>query len=499
MNADGSEAVKLVESYNLHENFDWSPDGSKIVYASDGLYVSDPDGQNALRITPQGEYGSEPRWSPDGRWIAYAGSDASSPGIRLVSPDGEQRRTVLERAVDGLDWSPDSSRLSYVDGSPGDPATVYVLEIAASVETVASANDAFYSWTKWSPDGQRIAFHGWGGSIRVVSPGGTNEVNLSEGLDYANDASWSPDGQRIVLDAAGKLYVSDRDGADRRLLADGDGPDWSPDGSRIAFSRAADVFTVSPDGSGEQQLTGEYLRNDRRPLWSPDMSRIAFEGTRLQVLCPGFPWPLEANIIGTPRDDFLEGTDGHDVIAGLGGNDTIVGFGGDDVICGGDGDDTLIGDEGNDHLFGESGADELHGQDEADTLDGGQGPDSLSGGPGRDVVTHLYAPRALRVDLARGSARGWGADYIEGVEDANGWTFDDVLIGDSGDNDLYGSLPYGYDSGADLLIGRRGNDELKGLDGSDDLRGGRGRDRLHGGPGKDRCRSGPGSDVVRSC
>lgn len=499
MDPDGGGAVKLVQIYNLQENFDWSPDGSKIVYASGGLHVSDPSGQSALRITPEGEYASEPRWSPDGQWIAYTAYDASSSSIRLVSPDGQQRRTLLERGVDGLDWSPDSSRLSYVDGTAGNPASVYVLDIATGAETVVSVNDAFYSWTRWSPDGQRIAFRGWGGSIRVVSPDGTNEINLSQGLDYANYASWSPDGQRVVFDGAGELYVSDRDGGGRRLLTTGVTPDWSSDGSRIAFSRAADVFTISPDGSGEQQLTDEFLRDDRQPLWSPDMVRIAFEGTRVQVLCPSFPWPVEANVIGTPDDDLLRGTDGPDVIAGLEGNDTISGLGGDDVICGGDGDDTLIGDAGNDYLFGEWGADELHGQDGADELDGGKGPDSLSGGPGRDVVTYLYAPRALRVDLGRGSARGWGVDYIEGVEDAYGWIFDDVLIGDSGDNELYGSFPYGYDSGDDLLIGHRGNDELKGFDGSDDLRGGRGRDHLDGGRGKDTCSSGPGSDVTRSC
>ena len=91
-----------------------------------------------------------------------------------------------------------------------------------------------------------------------------------------------------------------------------------------------------------------------------------------------------ATIIGTTKDDVINGTPGPDVIVGLAGNDTINGFGGDDLICGGKGRDLIKGGGGNDSLFGGPGADILRGNAGDDHLDGGGGNDVNNGGLGFD-------------------------------------------------------------------------------------------------------------------
>lgn len=57
-----------------------------------------------------------------------------------------------------------------------------------------------------------------------------------------------------------------------------------------------------------------------------------------------------ATIVGTPRNDKLDGTPGSDVIVGLGRNDEIHAGGGDDLVCGGPGADWLYGEHGDDEL-----------------------------------------------------------------------------------------------------------------------------------------------------
>ncbi|CAN5632380.1 hypothetical protein BH20ACT21_BH20ACT21_18940 [soil metagenome] len=74
------------------------------------------------------------------------------------------------------------------------------------------------------------------------------------------------------------------------------------------------------------------------------------------------------------------------------------------------------------------------------------------------------------VDLAAGTATGWGRDSLASIEIAYGTKSDDRLAGDASANKLVGF------EGADELSGRDGRDELWGFDGNDSLNGGKGRD-----------------------
>ena len=74
--------------------------------------------------------------------------------------------------------------------------------------------------------------------------------------------------------------------------------------------------------------------------------------------CPGKAAQGGRVIVGTARNDRLNGTKGNDVICGLGGNDTIDGKGGRDVLRGGTGNDLLLARDR-----------------KRDTIDGGPGRD----------------------------------------------------------------------------------------------------------------------------
>lgn len=189
---------------------------------------------------------------------------------------------------------------------------------------------------------------------------------------------------------------------------------------------------------------------------------------------------LRATIVGTSGDDLIRGTARRDVIAAGGGIDLIWGNDGDDVICGGAGTDLVRGGRGSDTLRGGGGA---------DSLTGGRGDDLLDAGPAGDADYAIFEGlgHGVKVDLAKGTARGEGRDRLVGVRHIQGTRYADVIVGTDDGNSIEGGR------GRDRIWTRGGNDTVSlaaGMaytgDGNDSV-------RIGGGGTVD---TGPGGDLV---
>ncbi|QAU35555.1 M10 family metallopeptidase C-terminal domain-containing protein [Janthinobacterium sp. 17J80-10] len=168
---------------------------------------------------------------------------------------------------------------------------------------------------------------------------------------------------------------------------------------------------------------------------------------------------------GGVNANLLTGTASND---GSGSIDTLANF---ENMIGGTGSDTLTGDAGNNRIEGLSGNDNIDGGDGADTLIGGLGADTINGGNGVDMLDYTSTGTSVTVNLLAGTASdGSGTDTVLNVENINGGSGADTLIGDAGNNRIDGSF---------------GSDSLSGGDGNDTLIGGTGFDTLNGGNGID--------------
>jgi TolB protein len=310
INADGSGLTNLTNNPanepaegETDGTFDWSPDGTSIVFTSDRddgnpeIYVMDADGSDQARLTNTPDFAeSYPRWSPDGGQIAFVKSGPYGPDtttrIFVMNDDGSNVRRLTRGDATERDpaWSPDGQRIAYLSGG------INIIDADGSNErAVVDADHSYYSPT-WSPDGSRIAYSSYRDSMKeddpgmyqqifVVDPDGSDLIHIPEGAngdDYYAGPSWAPDSRQIVFssdeDPGLNLHVMDADGTNRARITD-DGAligVWSPHGSRIAAltikpgeGSELDIALalMNPDGSDRIELTD--IVSQAYFAWSP--------------------------------------------------------------------------------------------------------------------------------------------------------------------------------------------------------------------------------------
>jgi Ca2+-binding RTX toxin-like protein len=258
------------------------------------------------------------------------------------------------------------------------------------------------------------------------------------------------------------------------------------DGSLYSDVLVGDEHANILNGGGYLLFTGETVYDeaadalDAGPnvdvgLWDlvygegGDDQLLGAEGTQ-QI----FSGDGDDEIAAGPGDDGVEGNGGDDLVRGGPGDDQLFGWGGRDRVLGGPDDDVVYGDGGDDSVLGGAGDDQLYPTAGDDEVDGG------SNGAVGDTLSYAYAGRGVNANLTTGAATGEGTDRLDGIENVFGSLFDDRLIGDAGDNQLWGGISQSgdqliLDSADDVLLGKGGDfDQLLGLEGDDTVNGGPG-------------------------
>ncbi|MDE0131266.1 MAG: hypothetical protein OXQ32_03250, partial [bacterium] len=286
MNADGTQQTQLT---NLAETDPtWSPDGTRIVFNrhrqnSLGTRVINPDGTDERQLTNGPRAAGDGVWSLDGALIVSADMD----GVYVVNVEEAQLRYLTHPVYWPLPWrwddrgrlfpSPDGTHIAYSRSG----GRTFVMDADGTNHHQPLEEDSYNP--EWSPDSTRIAYlDRWGDALFTVNADGTNHqlVTTCTGGGCAGP-SWSPDGKRIAIkvDPPSAIYVINADGTDPYQVApDIDtGPFWSPTDSKIAFTKSdLGIFVINADGSNEQQLTPD---SSTHLLWSPDGTAIAFTRT----------------------------------------------------------------------------------------------------------------------------------------------------------------------------------------------------------------------------
>lgn len=109
----------------------WSPDGTRIAYASgrrvsrtrviEDLWIVDDRGTDAAPLLANGASNIQPAWSPDGGSVAFASDIAGQMDIWVIAAGGgEPRRLTRDPAMDAdPSWSPDGGRIAFMSTRSG--------------------------------------------------------------------------------------------------------------------------------------------------------------------------------------------------------------------------------------------------------------------------------------------------------------------------------------------------------------------------------------------
>jgi len=159
--------------------YDWTPDGSKIIFASNGYPdgIPDPDGRSDLylmNINGSGKYRfiesdssffvRRARYSSNGTQIALIGlTRVVRDGIEnffhdiyIINADGSNLRKITETGINKMcvSWAPDGTRLAYTAGEkPWEGDHVYIVDVDGTNRIQITSGEPIYFYLDWRPRG----------------------------------------------------------------------------------------------------------------------------------------------------------------------------------------------------------------------------------------------------------------------------------------------------------------------------------------------------------
>ena len=295
----GGEATRLTDDAWIEADPAWSPDGRRLVFASDrdgslDLYVRDLRAGSDRRVT-EGAAATMPAWSPDGSRIAFVGS-AAGTAVRVV----DLATGVVETLRAGLNgagrpsWSPGGgsvlvSALSPYSGRFREGVNRALVVPARPLRTADAAGMA-------GADSLRVPTAGSGratasGPHRAAERGSRTAAAtvparpVPRGRGHTHDLPAWAGGDPAPGPAAPPPAAFQTTGRYLDLPLHGsvgsranDGPAWSPDGRHVAYISDGVLWTVAMTPGGETADLPRRLTNEAAddPSWTGDSRSIVY-------------------------------------------------------------------------------------------------------------------------------------------------------------------------------------------------------------------------------
>ena len=256
LDPDTKAVTRLTTTAGLDEQASWSPDGSKIVFASarnnamgSGLdiYVMDANGQNVKRLTTAGNDDTSPAWSPDGTKIAFQSKRDGNPEIYVMNANGTGQARLTTNTTQDADpaWSPTNlaggQKLAFLSNRNG-VMNVWVMNTNGTQQVQLTSTPQPDADPVWSPSatGAKILFASKRGDSKgtvydlyTMNPNGSGVVRLTTGKYGDFNGVYSRDGLKIAFtsqrDGNQEIYVMNANGSGQTRMTTNASFDYQPD------------------------------------------------------------------------------------------------------------------------------------------------------------------------------------------------------------------------------------------------------------------------------
>lgn len=164
---DGTELRALTTGAPYHAECAYSPDGLKIVYASNekgsmNLYMMDADGSKTVQLThTQGVYNGGPFFSPDGTKIVFRADRERPHYLQIYLLDlerGLETQLTSNGAVNWAPfWHPDGDKIAFTTSLHGhDRYEIYLLDLVSGALHRLTDHPGFDGLPAFSHDGKKL-------------------------------------------------------------------------------------------------------------------------------------------------------------------------------------------------------------------------------------------------------------------------------------------------------------------------------------------------------
>lgn len=344
-----------------------SPDGKTVAYvrrSADVMadrnrgaiwLVDTASGQQRPLVAGPGSHGA-PRWSPDGTRLAYASADESGSQlwVRWLDSGAATRITNLPDAPGSITWSPDGKSIAYTMRVPGEG-----LKLGSAPSRPEGAKWAepleIIDRVTYRNDGHGYVQPGFDHIFIVPADGGAPRQLTFGNFDDGGPLSWTPDGRSILFSAVRKanwerepqdseVYALDVASGALTALTSRYGPDAapavSPDGKQVAYLGFDDkhrtyenleLYVMNRDGSGARSVSARHDISVDDFRWSPDgrslvvqyddkgtakLARLGLDGTLAEMAAglsgTGFDRPYTGGSFSVSRGGVIAFTGGSD-------------------------------------------------------------------------------------------------------------------------------------------------------------------------------------------
>ncbi len=310
-----------------------SPRGDEIVYVRQSmdlktdriradLWIIDTDTGRQRPLVTTAASSSSPRWSPDGSKLLYATRTDGKADLRIRFMDTGDSFSLARfpSAPREVTWSPDGKNIAFTMFTPSEQPKL-TTEPRFPRNKSWSPPVRFFDDIQFRRDGQGYLSEG-ADHIYVVSAAGGSIRQITQGEADFSQPEWLGSDTVLVVGndvkdreldpIESEIYAVDISTRSRRALTKRDGPDGnpaaSPDGKKIAYLGYDDetlswqqerLYVMNADGSGKREIETGLDRQLQNLNWSSngqslyaqmpnngeiDLVRISLDGDTTTIL-----------------------------------------------------------------------------------------------------------------------------------------------------------------------------------------------------------------------